>query len=172
MPKSSISPTGRITTYYPNSALTALDNEQAIITQVIPASGLSSGRDFAFTVIFDITSGLTPPALTIRVKYGNQTSVLTGSSIAVAAGLGTSRRIKIKGTLSVALDNDQKQLLDCEIRQDGASLGLLLGQGMKPSYADFTVNSNSDQTFQITIQAAALLLAPSVTIIKATAGMI
>lgn len=171
MAKQSISTSGLNLTNYATTAIANLDTEQTIISQIIPAMSLASGRPFFFDVIFDVTTGLLPPALTVKIKYGNQTAIVL-NGVSVTASIAATRRFRIKGSLVNIADDNQKQLLDAETRQDANLTILSLGTtGIKPFFQDFTINSTVDQTFAVTIQAAALLNAPTIVVKKSSVGM-
>jgi hypothetical protein len=171
MPKFSISTNGLNSTFYSNEAMNNLNTEQILVSQIIPAMSLTSGRPFLFDVVFDVSTGLLPPALTIKAKFGSQSATVL-NAVSVAASLGTPRRVRIKGSLTTISDDNQKEMLDLEVRQDASALALLLGNGVKPFFFDYTVDATQEQMFQITVQAAALLNAPTITVRKAIVGMV
>lgn len=122
--------------------------ETTLFSQVIRGKAFGTVKRMEFRLVCTITTLLTAPTLTLKVKYGNSSFTLV-----TTAGLSlsmTGRPFIIDGEI-VAKNSANAQSVNIIITQD--SLGVITGlTGANAASTDWTEDSTVDATFSVTAQ--------------------
>ncbi|GAB3317944.1 hypothetical protein GCM10027299_09350 [Larkinella ripae] len=141
------------------SSMTNTTTETTVCSQMIQGNSMSTNKRLKFQVLFAITSGLVTPGLTIRVKFGGSTlTVISGG--AILGSIGANKAFRLEG--EIMNTSATTQVVQAHIVQDTGILPLnLSGNGL--NYADWTVDTTTDQTFAVTLQYGAALTGTTIT---------
>lgn len=89
--------TGRTKSLAPAISVSGTTAETVLLSDTIKASTLSTYKSIRFKAYCSLTSLLTPPSVTVRVRYGaNSVSIVSGLSVNTAQ---TNRPFVVEGVL-------------------------------------------------------------------------
>lgn len=130
---------------YTSATLSSSTVETTLFTQTIVAGSMGIAKELNFRIICTLTTVLAPPTLTIKMKFGASTlTVMSGLTLSTSL---TSSPFIIEGVIA-NVGSSTAQIVYAKLTQ--ASSTILLAQPM--AYADWTIDTTTDQTFSVTAQ--------------------
>ena len=135
-----------------DSAAIAVNNvttETSLFNQTISASKMGSSKTLTFSAFCMLTTpALSLPALTVRLKFGSSTLLIT-SGLSLAASM-VNEPFMIRG--QIINKSSSSQIVWARIEQGANSIPLLLGISSAFKGAKWTEDTTVDKTFSLTAQ--------------------
>lgn len=140
---------GRTKSLAPAVSVSGTTSETVLLSDTIKGKTLSTYKSVKFKIYCSITSLLTPPSVTVRVKYGaNSVSIVNGLSINVSQ---TNKPFVIEGVL-VNRGVTNSQYIYGTVQQHATLGPLALTSPIYQASGTISTDSETDQLFSITSQ--------------------
>lgn len=144
--------------------LTNSTAETSIFSQVIKGGVMGANKELSFSILCNLTTGLVPPNITIKVKLGSG-SLTIASALAIAISI-TSKPFIIEG--KIVNKDSGSQLVYAKVTQYSNAIPIISSNGVALDSADWTIDTTQDQTFSVTAQFSALSSSSTLTFRNAT----
>lgn len=132
-----------------SSSMTNTTAETSLFSQSIVGGRMGLSKELRFTILCSLTTGVVPPSMTIRVKFGSSTLVVM-NALALASST-TSKPFVIEGVIANK-NSASAQYIFAKIMQYANAVPILSSTGAAIEDADWTENTATDKTFEVTAQ--------------------
>lgn len=132
------------------SAIAQSAAEVPVLGCVVPASYLGTFTSIGFRLTFQIsTTAVVGPTLTIKIKFGS--AVLTVVSSGLAAGL-VNKTFRVEGSISNQSATNTQTVWGQMLQPSSGIFGVLTSNVLESSASDWSIDTTTDQTAQVTVQ--------------------